>query len=104
MKNITNYINESVKWERFEPEDKNDEWTQKCLDALKKEYGNTYNVEQSWAGPISFYKKGKKPSLKNLVCMIDGLCDDELAADFGPNKDLEKSLGKKIFDIITSVK
>ena len=104
MKDIITYINESVKWEKFRPEEEHDEWTEKCLNAFKEKFGSQYGIEHSWLGSICFYQKGKRPSLKNLVCMISGLCNDELAADFGPNDKLKNTLGKEIFDIIKSIK
>lgn len=109
MKEITKYLNESIinesaKWERFEPAEKEDEWTQKCLDKLNDKFSSKYTIEQKWSGSICFYQKGKKPSMKTLVCSVSGLCDDELAADFGSNINLKNSLGKEIFDIITSLK
>ena len=108
MKDIREYINESinesVKWEKFCPEEEHDEWTEKCLKAFEEKFGSKYTIEQKWSGSICFYQKGKKPSLKSLICSISGLCNDELAADFGPNDDLKNSLGKEIFDIIKSIK
>ena len=81
---------------------KDDEWTNKCFDALKSYYSSLYNVEMSHSGwSICFYRKGKKPTLKNLVCAVSG---NELnSIDFGPNENLKDSLGKKIIEIIDSV-
>ena len=104
MKDIKKFILESVNWQRFQPEEKNDDWTKKCLDALTEEFSSKYTIEQKWSGSICFYQKGKKPSLKSLICSISGLCNGELAADFGPNEKLKDSLGKEIFDIIKSIK
>lgn len=104
MKDIITYITESAKWERFEAPEKKDNWTEKCLKAFEDKFGSKYTIEQKWSGSICFYQKGKKPSLKSLICSINGLYNDELAADFGPNENLKDSLGKEIFDIIKSVK
>lgn len=104
MKDIKSYINESVKWERFRPAEDHDTWTEKCLKAFEDNFSSKYTIEQKWTGSICFYQKGKKPSLKSLICSISGLCNDELAADFGPNDKLKDSLGKEIFDTIKSIK
>ena len=104
MKDIKNFILESVNCQHFQPEEKKDNWTQQCLNALYKNFSSKYTIEQKWSGSICFYQKGKKPSMKSLICSINGLCDGKLAADFGPNDKLKDSLGKEIFDIIKSIK
>lgn len=81
---------------------KDDEWTNKCFDALKSHYSSSYNIELSSSGQsICFYKKGKKPSLKNLVCAVYGNELDLIS--FGPNENLKDSLGKQIIEIIDEV-
>lgn len=113
MKTIINYINERLNISsdldikknkdivrRFMPPSENDEWTKECYNALVDEFGSQYNVEHHNSGIIYFYYKGKKQSLKNLVCAVYGTND----IDFGPNDKLESTLGKKILDVINSIK
>ena len=109
MKTLTKFINEKLiinKDYNYTKEKKyfrkDDEWTNKCFDALKLHYSSLYNVELSHSGhSICFYRKGKKPSLKNLVCAVYG---NELnSIDFGSNENLKDSLGKQIIEIIDEV-
>lgn len=109
MKTLNKFINERLiinKDYNYTKEKKyfrkDDEWTNKCFDALKLHYSSLYNVELSHSGhSICFYRKGKKPSLKNLVCAVYG---NELnSIDFGSNENLKDSLGKQIIEIIDEV-
>ena len=109
MKTLTKYLDEKLiinKDYNYTKEKKyfwkDDEWTNKCFDALKSHYSSLYNVELSHSGhSICFYRKGKRSSLKNLVCAVSG---NELnSIDFGPNEYLKDSLGKQIIEIIDEV-
>ena len=109
MKTLTKFINEKLiinKDYNYTKEKKyfrkDDEWTNKCFDALKTYYSSLYNVELSHSGySICFYRKGKKSSLKNLVCAVYG--NELKSIDFGPNENLKDSLGKQIIEIIDKV-
>jgi len=103
MVNLGNYISsideaqrDVAKIKRFNPDD---EWTDNCLKALEDAFSKEYTIEKKWSGSICFYKKGKKPSLKSLVCSING----NSYIDFGPNTSLENTLGEEIFNVIDTV-
>ena len=85
-----------VRNNRFRPDD---EWTKECYDALVNEFGHSYNIEQKESGSIYFYKKGSKPSIKNLICAVHG--SDYI--DFGANDRLEDTLGKEILDVLKEI-
>ena len=76
--------------------------SKKDFDALKSHYSSSYNVELSSSGEsICFYRKGKKPSFKNLVCAVYGNALDLIS--FGPNENLKDSLGKQIIEVINEI-
>ena len=89
--------------QKFAEPDANDTWTKNCLSALEDKFSSTYTIEQLWSGSINFYQKGKKPSLKSLICSIYGLDNGKLDAEFGSNENLENTLGKDILAVIKSV-